>query len=715
MDANESRQKAWFYHNTRQWAKAEAQYRRLIEDWEDSRDITNLGALLRAQGRSKEGCEVYAKYIKKHEPDDVLLVNAVNCANEAERAEDALYWLSNALRKGEGSEKVREALGRTYMALGRHGEAIKVYEVLEKVDVETRTRVGVQLGICYQMMGDLDRSVREYDNVLREDKTNVHAATNLITLLADYFQGHKDTEKIVTRVIQTAGHFHAVQSAVGYLRMRQGYLEEASRIFTHQCCRKENVVNDWINLAGCLYRMKLLNRSRKVRESAMLLYPNDRDLGMAMAQNMAEIGNKKRASEIMLSYADEMIQRGNDTYFYNLQYIGSAYKEIQIEELAIRAREWEEKKKQDKPTNIWADRMRIKKDRLKVLYMSADFNSHPVGRFMLPILKRHNRERFSIGLISCGTTSDEVTEELVGLADTVVDISRLKDLEAARVISDLQADVLVELSGYTAGSRLGVLTYKPCRVQLSYLGYFCDTFLKSIDGWIGDDELFSRVGDLATGTPRISIKGGYMAFEEKRLPEIEVKREDGFVFGCFNNSRKLCDRTIMLFSRVLKSCPGARLVLKSISFQEEEESQRIRRLFGKFGIRDTHIITLQKAENTIEHLRMYNVMDVSLDPIPYGGATTTCESLAMGVPVVALEGEGMVGCLSKSILVHSGLAEYVAKSEEEYIGIARELASQGRRQERIRMELRRKFLSSPACNVSRLTEELERVYENAAK
>ena len=62
----------------------------------------------------------------------------------------------------------------------------------------------------------------------------------------------------------------------------------------------------------------------------------------------------------------------------------------------------------------------------------------------------------------------------------------------------------------------------------------------------------------------------------------------------------------------------------------------------------------------LNHLQRYGEIDVALDPIPYGGATTTAESLWMGVPVVALAGDGMVGRLAASLLVHGDQSDCVA-------------------------------------------------------
>lgn len=47
---------------------------------------------------------------------------------------------------------------------------------------------------------------------------------------------------------------------------------------------------------------------------------------------------------------------------------------------------------------------------------------------------------------------------------------------------------------------------------------------------------------------------------------------------------------------------------------------------------------LPLAAATADHLSMYGLLDVSLDPWPYAGTTTTAECLLMGVPAVTLRG-----------------------------------------------------------------------------
>ena len=209
----------------------------------------------------------------------------------------------------------------------------------------------------------------------------------------------------------------------------------------------------------------------------------------------------------------------------------------------------------------------------------------------------------------------------------------------------------------------------------------------------------------------IELEGGYMVFDSGgELPTPKRTAGRRFRFGSFNHARKLTQATIDLFCQVMADNPEAELVLKSISFCEADEQQRIRQRFEKSGLRSERLILLNWVENGLNHLQRYSEVDVALDPIPYGGATTTAEALWMGVPVVALAGKGMVGRLAASLLIHGNQAKWVGRNLDEYIDIARSLAKEGPREAEKRLGLRRSVENSALADGLRLSRELEKHY-----
>ena len=79
---------------------------------------------------------------------------------------------------------------------------------------------------------------------------------------------------------------------------------------------------------------------------------------------------------------------------------------------------------------------------------------------------------------------------------------------------------------------------------------------------------------------------------------------------------------------------------------------------------------------------------MALDPIPYGGATTSCEALSMGVPVITLAGKGMVGRLTASILYSANLSDYIAENLDDYVEISRKIYLKGIRNKEDKIQLK---------------------------
>ena len=117
----------------------------------------------------------------------------------------------------------------------------------------------------------------------------------------------------------------------------------------------------------------------------------------------------------------------------------------------------------------------------------------------------------------------------------------------------------------------------------------------------------------------LKIKGDTWFLIRRKSSIANKDSGENFRFGSFNHARKLSDASIDLFCAVMSACPNAELVLKSISFHEKAEAERILQRFEKAGLEPDRLILLEWIEGGINHLQLYRHMDVALDPIPYGG------------------------------------------------------------------------------------------------
>ena len=476
----------------------------------------------------------------------------------------------------------------------------------------------------------------------------------------------------------------------------------------------------WLNWAASLKSLKFTVAPELILKRGIQFNPEDNNLWLALEQILFEMCNFESAQRICTLRGHET-SLSNSEQLFNRQFLSLSY--TQSDSLCQKRQEWakcwEANQKQKSNAPLWPDLLLepFEGRRLRVGYLSADFCNHPVGRFLLPILKHHNRKKIEVWGISCGPHRDWISEHLQENCEHWLDCRFHSDAQAARLIADLRLDVLVELGGYTSASRLGILVHRPAPIQLSYLGFPAPTYLNCVDGWLGDEVLFDELSPTDHNAhPLLRIKGGYMVFDPGgTLPTPVRVQSERFRFGSFNHARKLNETSLNLFCAVMRACPNAELVLKSISFHEEAEQRRIRKRFERAGLDPDRLTLLGWIEGGINHLQLYRHMDVALDPTPYGGATTTAEALWMGVPVISMKGEGMVGRLSASLLHHAGLGQWIANDKDDYVDIAKNLSIQGPRNSDERMQLRNALERSAVADAARLSTELEGIYERLRK
>jgi protein O-GlcNAc transferase len=112
-----------------------------------------------------------------------------------------------------------------------------------------------------------------------------------------------------------------------------------------------------------------------------------------------------------------------------------------------------------------------------------------------------------------------------------------------------------------------------------------------------------------------------------------------------------------------------------------------------------------------DHLELYNTIDIGLDPFPFNGATTTCEALWMGVPVITLLGDRHVGRVGASILTNVGLKDFIAQDIDDYIKLAIKMAANTDYLQEIRQGLRERMQKSPLCDGTLFAKDVEKAYQ----
>jgi predicted O-linked N-acetylglucosamine transferase (SPINDLY family) len=356
--------------------------------------------------------------------------------------------------------------------------------------------------------------------------------------------------------------------------------------------------------------------------------------------------------------------------------------------------------------------------RLNIGYLSGDFFTHSVAFFLEPILIHHDRNNFSIFCYSNRNNSDDTTKRLKELDVSWRDIFGLSAEMVANLIAKDEIDILIDLSGHSAGNRLDVCALKPAPIQVTWLGYPHSTGLAQIDYYFSDsicdppgmtDHLFS---EHVWRLPRV-FSCYLPPMEFPTVAPASFKTRGYITFGCFNNLAKLTEGVVDLWAEILNCVPDSRLYLKSMAFAEGCSTwNTLRERFARHGIDSDRIIMNPFATDLCKHLLQYNQVDIALDTYPYHGTTTTCEALWMGVPVVTLAGSTHLSRVGASLLTSIGLAGLVADTMGSYVNIAVTLANDPKRLLQLREDLRFMMSTSPLMDSSGVTREVEAAYKS---
>lgn len=356
--------------------------------------------------------------------------------------------------------------------------------------------------------------------------------------------------------------------------------------------------------------------------------------------------------------------------------------------------------------------------RLRVGLVSADLYRHSVAYFLEPLLANLPTDRIEIVVLSSASKSDDVTARLRACAGEWIDAAGMDHDAFTKVARSAALDVAIDLSGLTSGHRQMAFARRIAPVQASYLGYPHASGVDTFDARIADAITDPPSARNLMGENVLRLPGCFVCYGPANdTPPIRERAASGLGesaggrgqarvrFGCFGNLAKINRATLGAWSRVLAGVPDSALVLKNHAFADRfvrggarAGAMTILDRLREADIDPTRIDIREPGKDEVSHLDAYNDIDIALDTFPYHGTTTTCEAIAMGVPVVTCAGDRHASRVGRSLLTAANCAQWCGENEGEFIEKAIELGREGPRDAVARQALRERVLASALCD-----------------
>lgn len=350
--------------------------------------------------------------------------------------------------------------------------------------------------------------------------------------------------------------------------------------------------------------------------------------------------------------------------------------------------------------------------RIKVGYMSPDLRGHACAFFLEPLFEHHDVENVEVYAYAEVANPDPTTQRLRSLVHAWRSTVGLDDEQLAALIRADGIDVMVDLAGHTANSRLLALARKPAPVQLTYLGYPATTGMDAI-GYRLTDAVAEPAGTSDQYYVEELVRLPHSLWCYKPFPDmpavtaLPALRNGYLTLGSFNNFAKVGPRVIALWAEIMRALPSARLSLLCASDQATQT--KVRAQFQALGV-DAERLVLYGRESRAAYLRRFADVDLALDPFPCNGGTTTCDALWMGLPVVSLIGDTFLSRASFSVLSAAGIQEFAARTPAEYVQRCIDLARHPLHLVTLRATLRDRLQASPLLDGVLLARNIEAVF-----
>ena len=663
----------------RRFAEAEGFCRRAAAVEPDtSAPLNNLGNTLRGLNRKEEAVEVLKQAIEREPNSTDAVNNLAMCYCSMGRIDEGFNSFKDAIRLSPTDPDLHNNLGTTLVHIGRHSEAAAAFQTaidLSPKHVEATNNLGAVL----KTIGRPDLAIDLFKKAIELKPDFVSAYSNLAGALSDVGQ-KKEALEAVDNALSRRPRLSKERFMRGILLRELNRYDEAVEELEH--CIEIDPAN-----VGARTSLGYAYLERGELDAAMTALTKSVEL----APDAQTHSNVLMTASYHPGYSPADILAVHQSW-------------AKLHELPHRSK-W-------KPHDNDRDPDR----KLRIGYVSPDFRGHSVASFLEPVLEFHDHEQFEIFGYAHMSNTDVHTWRLRARVDQWRETSNLNPDQVAAQIREDKIDILVELAGHTANNALTTFARKPAPVQINMIGFPSTTGLTSMDYRV-TDALCDPPGmtDEFNTETLIRLPHVFWCYQPPHSsPDVGPLPADAaegrLTFASVNNFTKVTPQVQNLWAQLLLAVPNSRLILQASALSSQRTCDLVLERFKRMGVEPGRI-EFRTTTDFGTFLRFLNEeVDITLDPFPFNGGTTTCHSLWMGVPVITLTGDRHASRMSLSMLTAIGLPEFIGADEAGYVDVGRRIAADLPHLRAVRAGMRDRLKASPLLDGAGYTRDLEAAY-----
>jgi protein O-GlcNAc transferase len=341
---------------------------------------------------------------------------------------------------------------------------------------------------------------------------------------------------------------------------------------------------------------------------------------------------------------------------------------------------------------LWNDQ-KWKNSRIRLAYLLEDFNERPTASATATLLESHDRSKFEvIGFAIAADDEADIRTRIQRSCDQFYDVVSTTDSDVAKLINNMEVDILVDRSGYRSTARAGIAVWRPSPIQVN-LGFpgslgsiWYDYIIADPVALPFDQEPFYP--ERLVYLPDCCVP---VDSTEILLPPTPTRQQmglpaKGLVFCCFNKHFQIRPPIFDIWMSLLRQIDWSALWLLGGNQAAEDN---LRKTAAAQGIDPARLVFAPKVKAQ-DHQARHRLADLFLDTSPYGDGAAVTDALLSGVPAITCLGSTFAGRGAGSLLAAFGLPELAGRNLEEYEAIALRLANEPALLQQLRDKLKRR-------------------------
>ncbi|HSI43461.1 MAG TPA: tetratricopeptide repeat protein [Methylotenera sp.] len=708
IDTAETNARILHFLQTAQYAEAEK-----LSAWLLSNDVENAfepnfycGVALQFQGKVDQALAVF-RNASQIEPHNLNVQQAIaSCLDQLKRYEEAYQQLLKVLHLAPQDALVNANLGAISEKLGKGREALSYYDTALSLDPKNYISL-MNRGALLGNLGDKTEALIHCRSAYNIHPESIGSLFNLVDALLGVYR--YDEALAYSEIGLSSQPDHA------NLLFKKGLVLSCLKQFNeaHFCLASAQVLDPKV-LENLLPGIAKLDPNVEINLNPVTLYFD------AMYQGQTKCFWRYRAEFV------EQLEQTISNPGSRMQLVSNPEFGFQALSLAIDGNT--RLKLCQNIAELVSDLTWLqgvppfkhkKRERklIKIGYYSSDFRVHPTGLLARQVFGLHDKNVFEVYAYSIFNheAKDHVRLSAEAGCNHFRDVANLSDRQIAELIYADEIDILVDLNGYTALARTGVMAMRPAPIQVLYLAYLQSMGSEFIDYAILDsvvcplehenhwqEKVAKLPNSLYVYDTDTSHSPIYKTRQDFGLPE------NGFVFCCLNNCYKIEPEIFTVWMNILRAVPDSVLWLLT---DNEFIIDNLQKEAYVRGVEKERLVFASPLPHA-EHLLRYQLADLFIDTFWYGAHTTALDALWQGLPVLCCMGEVPTARVAPSFLKALDMPELITDNFEQYHAKAVFYAENKDALKALKVKLKEKIKTCPLFDTPQTVKYIEAAYQH---